>query len=158
MFGTFRRGFAAAVAVLALASAAAQAQSGVKVGTLTCNIAPGWGLILGSSRGVSCTFAGPYGYENYTGSISKFGVDIGFTRGAVMVWGVVAPTAVLAPGSLTGTYVGGTASATIGVGIGANALVGGSASSISLQPLSLEGNRGLNVAGGVGALTLAWRR
>jgi len=71
-----------------------------------------------------------------------------------MVWGVIAPTANLAPGTLAGSYAGATASATVGVGVGANALVGGSGNTITLQPLSIEGNTGLNVAGGIGAITL----
>ena len=148
---------AAAVALAASALAitgTAQAQSGVKVGNLTCNVSSGWGFVFGSSRGLNCTFAGPMGVEYYTGEISKFGVDIGYTTGGVMVWTVVAPTAQLMPGSLYGRYAGGTASATIGVGVGANALVGGSGNSIALQPLSLEGNQGLNVAAGIGEMTL----
>jgi hypothetical protein len=72
-----------------------------------------------------------------------------------MIWTVVAPTAQLSPGSLAGSYAGGTASATVGVGVGANALIGGSNNTIALQPLSIEGSTGLNVAAGIGALTLA---
>jgi hypothetical protein len=135
--------------------APAQAQPGVVIGTLTCNVASGFGFVFGSSRAINCTFAGPGGrYEHYVGDISKFGVDIGFTQGGILVWTVVAPTAALAPGALAGNYVGGTASATVGVGVGANALVGGSNSSIALQPLSIEANQGLNVAAGVAAMTL----
>ena len=135
--------------------APAQAQPGVVIGTLTCNVASGFGFVFGSSRAINCTFAGPGGrYEHYVGDISKFGVDIGFTQGGILVWTVVAPTAALAPGALAGNYVGGTASATVGVGLGANALVGGSNNSIALQPLSIEANRGLNVAGGIAAMTL----
>jgi hypothetical protein len=135
--------------------APAQAQPGVVIGTLTCNVASGFGFVFGSSRAINCTFAGPGGrYEHYVGDISKFGVDIGFTQGGILVWTVVAPTAALAPGALAGNYVGGTASATVGVGVGANALVGGSSNSIALQPLSIEANRGLNVAAGVAAMAL----
>ena len=135
--------------------APAQAQPGVVIGTLTCNVASGFGFVFGSSRAINCTFAGPGGrYEHYVGDISKFGVDIGFTQGGILVWTVVVPTAALAPGALAGNYVGGTASATVGVGVGANALVGGSSNSIALQPLSIEANRGLNVAAGVAAMTL----
>src|SRR5262249_21233857 len=127
----------------------AQAQ-GVKAGLLTCNVAGGFGFIFGSSRSVNCTFSGGGGApQNYVGAINKFGVDIGYVQGAVMVWAVLAPTTNPAPGSLAGTYAGATASATVGVGVGANVLVGGSANSISLQPLSIEGNTGLNVAGGI---------
>ena len=146
----------AATVGLALASAApAGAQSGVKVGTLTCNVSSGWGFVFGSSRALNCTFAAPGRQEHYVGNIMKFGVDLGYTQGGVMVWTVIAPTAVLAPGSLAGSYAGGTASATVGVGVGANALVGGSNNTIALQPLSLEGNTGLNVAAGIGAINLA---
>jgi hypothetical protein len=148
-------GFAALAAVGMAAASPASAQGGVKVGNLTCNVSSGWGFIFGSSRGLNCTFAGPNGLEYYTGSISKFGVDIGYTTGGIMVWTVVAPTAQLAPGSLAGNYGGATASATVVVGIGANALVGGSGNTIALQPLSIEGNAGLNVAGGIGALSLS---
>ena len=144
---------ALAAGALALAGPAA-AQGGVKVGSLTCNVASGWGFVFGSSRGLNCTFSGPLGVEYYTGAITKFGVDIGYTAGGVMIWTVIAPTAQLAPGSLSGGYAGATASATVGVGVGANALVGGSGNTISLQPLSMEGNTGLNVAGGIGAITL----
>ena len=133
----------------------AQAQPGVVVGTLTCNVASGSGFVFGSSRAINCTFAGPDGrYEHYVGNISKFGADIGYTQGGILVWTVIAPTAALGPGALAGNYVGGTASATVGVGLGANALVGGSNNSIALQPLSIEANRGLNVAAGIAAMTL----
>jgi len=147
-----------AMALLAGASALpteASAQAGVKVGNLTCNVSSGWGFVFGSTRGLNCTFAGPTGVEYYTGTINKFGVDIGYTTGGVLVWTVVSPTAQLAPGSLAGGYAGGTASATVGVGVGANALIGGNAGSIALQPVSIEGNSGLNVAAGIGAMSLA---
>ena len=41
------------------------------------------------------------------------------------------------------------------VTLGAHALIGGSGNTIALQPLSLEGNSGLNVAAGIGAINLA---
>jgi hypothetical protein len=145
---------ATAVALTPALAGPAAAQAGVQVGTLTCNSAGGWGFIFGSTRAVACTFSGPGRVEYYRGEISKFGVDIGYTAGGVLIWTVIAPTADLAPGNLAGTYAGGTASATVGVGVGANALIGGSGSQIALQPLSLEANRGLNVAAGVAALSL----
>ena len=129
--------------------------AGVKVGALTCNVASGWGFVFGSSKDIRCTYAPNKGTpEHYNGTIKKFGVDVGYTSGGVMVWGVVAPTSSLKPGSLTGEYVGATASATAGVGVGANALVGGFDKSVALQPLSVVGNTGLNVAAGIGALDL----
>ncbi|HEY0302613.1 MAG TPA: DUF992 domain-containing protein, partial [Rhizomicrobium sp.] len=89
------------------------------------------------------------------GTISKFGVDIGYTDGGVLVWGVFAPSSDVRAGSLEGDYAGATASATIGVGLGANVLIGGLDKSIALQPLSVEGNKGLNVAAGIGAISLS---
>jgi hypothetical protein len=154
---------AVAIAVLGLAAgtlaneAPAQAQ-GVRAGVLTCNVASGFGFIFGSSKSVNCTFSPPGGPpQHYVGSIDKFGVDIGYTSGGVLVWTVLAPTTSPAPGALAGAYGGATASATAGVGVGANVLVGGSGSTISLQPLSIEGNTGLNVAAGVAALTLTFQ-
>jgi hypothetical protein len=135
----------------------AQAQ-GVRAGVLTCNVSSGFGFIFGSSRSVNCTLSGGGGPpQHYVGAVNKFGVDIGYVQGAVMVWAVLAPTTNPAPGSLAGTYVGATGSATVGVGVGANVLVGGSANSISLQPVSIEGNTGLNVAGGIAELSLTYQ-
>jgi len=147
---------AALGAGLALAGTA-EAQSGVNVGTLTCNVSSGYGFIFGSSRALNCTFSAPGGrVEHYVGNISKFGVDIGYTQGGILVWTVVAPAASLAPGSLAGNYGGGTASATVGLGVGANALVGGSGNTIALQPLSIETNSGLNVAAGIAEMSLTF--
>jgi hypothetical protein len=134
-----------------------QAQ-GVQVGLLTCNVASGFGFIFGSSRAVNCTFSpggGPP--QHYAGAINKFGVDIGYLQGGVIVWTVVAPTANVVPGSLAGTFAGATGSATIGVGLGANVLVGGSSNSIALQPVSIEGTTGLNVAAGIAEMTLTFQ-
>jgi hypothetical protein len=135
------------------------AQGTAQIGTLTCNVAGGWGFVFGSSKAIRCTFARAGGPpEHYTGSINKFGVDIGYTQGGVLVWGVLAPTASLAPGALAGHYGGAQGSAAVGVGAGANVLVGGSQRTISLQPLSVEGNTGLNVAAGIGEMTLRYQR
>jgi Protein of unknown function (DUF992) len=136
----------------------AYAQGGVRIGTLSCSVASGWGFVFGSSKGLHCTFApAPGRAEHYAGTINKFGVDIGYTQGGVLVWAVFAPTANLAAGALNGNYVGATGSATVGVGAGANVLVGGSNSTISLQPVSVEGNTGLNVAAGIGSISLRYQ-
>ena len=151
--------FVAALGGMLTLAGPALAQSGVVVGTLSCNVASGFGFVFGSSRAITCAFTGPGGrYERYVGNISRFGVDIGFTRGGILVWTVFAPAATLAPGALAGSYGGATASATVGVGLGANALIGGSGNSIALQPLSIEASRGLNVAAGIAAMTLRQAR
>jgi hypothetical protein len=153
---SFRLMLGAAVAVtgLALVSTANAAPAGVRVGDLTCNVASGWGFVFGSSKDLHCTYRGNGHREHYTGSISKFGVDIGYTEGGVLVWGVFAPSSDVRKGALAGSYVGGSAQATVGIGAGANALIGGFNKSITLQPLSLEGSKGLNVAAGIGSISL----
>jgi hypothetical protein len=145
---------AASIGLATALAGPAAAQGGLQVGTLTCNASGSWGFIFGSTRDIACTFAAPGRVEYYRGQIAKFGVDIGYTQGGVLIWTVVAPTAQLRPGDLAGTYGGAQASATIGFGVGANALIGGSGNTVALQPLSIETNRGLNVAAGVAALTL----
>ncbi len=144
----------AAAAMAVLASSANAAPHGVRVGELTCNVASGWGFVFGSSKDLHCTYRGNGRFEHYTGSISKFGVDVGYTEGGVLVWGVFAPTSDMRKGALSGDYVGASAQATVGVGAGANALVGGFDKSIALQPLSVEGSKGLNVAAGIGSISL----
>jgi hypothetical protein len=132
--------------------------SGANVGSLTCNVSGGIGFVFGSSKTLSCLFNRTDGIaERYSGEIKKYGIDIGFTKEAQMVWLVFAPGS-LAPGTLSGGYAGATASGTVGVGVGANVLVGGNNRQISLQPLSVEGSVGLNVAAGIGAVELRYVR
>ncbi|HEY2445507.1 MAG TPA: DUF992 domain-containing protein [Rhizomicrobium sp.] len=148
---------AAAAMIVAAASIAPANADGVKVGTLSCQVSSGWGFIFGSSKDLRCEFSPARGWgERYVGRVSKFGVDIGYTSGGVLVWGVFAPTTGVPRGALTGDYVGATASATAGIGVGANALIGGFHRSITLQPLSVEGNSGLNVAAGIGSINLRY--
>jgi hypothetical protein len=147
-------GFGVAAA-LALAAPSYAGSGGVKIGTLSCHVNGGWGLVLGSSRDLACTFSGAGDkVEHYRGSISKFGVDIGYKHAGVMVWTVFAPAADVGPGALAGHYGGATAGAAVGVGVGANALLGGFNNSFALQPLSIEGSTGLNVAAGVAGMSL----
>jgi hypothetical protein len=150
-------GVAAAGALALVMAAPAQAQSGVRTGVLTCNEASGWGLVFGSTHDIHCVLEKDgHVVARYKGSIDKFGVDIGYQSGGVLVWAVFAPTNGPPPGSLNGHYAGLTAGATVGVGASANLLVGGLDRSISLQPLSVEGNNGLNVAAGIGAMSLEY--
>ena len=93
----------------------ADAASGVNVGSLNCNVAGGVGFIFGSSKEIACVFTKPDGTaERYHGDIDKYGVDIGFTKEAHMVWLVFAPGQI-SKGAIAGQYVGATASATAGV-------------------------------------------
>jgi hypothetical protein len=144
----------AVAAVAAVASTEAQAQARVEVGVLTCTVRGGTGFIIGSTKDLRCRFNKPGRDEFYHGTISKFGLDIGVTKQSAIAWAVFAPTANLRPGSLNGNYGGVSAEATVGLGVGANALIGGSSKNIILQPLSVQAQQGLNIAAGVAALQL----
>lgn len=144
---------AGVVAVAALSSAHAE---GVKVGTLTCVVEGGVGFIIGSSKQMTCTFNGPGGREHYRGTVDRFGVDIGVTGKAEVAWAVFAPTTGIKRGALAGTYGGAGAEATAGVGVGANVLIGGNQNTIQLQPVSVQAQTGLNVAGGIATMKLAY--
>ena len=150
-----------ALAVLAVAAAVAlpipaSAQANrTKVGTLSCDISGGIGLIITSKKDLTCMFtpSQPGPREVYVGSITKFGLDLGATAGGEMVWAVYAPST-RKFGALAGNYGGATAEATVGAGLGANVLVGGSDRTVALQPVSVQGQAGLNVAAGVADLRL----
>lgn len=141
---------------LALATSLTAAEARSRVGTLDCTIEPGVGLIIGSSKGIACRFTSASGrvVERYTGRVDKIGLDIGVTSAARMVWAVVAETRNVPRGALAGTYVGASADASVGVGAGARLLVGGTGNAFSLQPLSIQGQAGVNLAVGVNSFTL----
>jgi hypothetical protein len=151
------KGFSAALmaaAALALTQPASAQQSRVQVGQLSCSVSSGVGMIVGSQRNVSCNFKPDNGPpEAYTGTMTKIGLDVGFTTGSAIIWTVFAGTNRYV-GMLSGTYTGAQAEATVGAGVGANALIGGSNRSVALQPLSVQGQTGLNVAAGIGSLEL----
>lgn len=143
---------AGGVAALLLV-ATSGASAAVKTGTLTCNVNPGVGLLIMSTKGIECGFRSINGHrERYIGKIQNFGLDIGATTSGTIVWDVFSESN--RPASLSGNYAGVDAQATVGAGVGANVLVGGSNRSISLQPVSVTGQTGLNLAGGVGDLSL----
>ncbi len=132
-------------------------RGGVRIGYLDCAIGGGVGYVVGSAKEVDCVFTSTIGSEpldRYTGAIRKLGVDIGFTTKGRLIWAVMAPTAGYHHGSLGGLYQGATAEATIGAGIGANILVGGTSGSIHLQTVSVTGQLGLNLAATGTSVTL----
>jgi hypothetical protein len=156
-----RRSAGISLAATLLASAAllpanvSADEAGVKVGVLRCDVGSGVGFIFGSSKDVECLYSpgGDKATEKYVGEIKKYGVDIGYSKSGVMVWAVLAPSADVKAGALAGSYAGATAEAAAGAGAGANVLLGGG-NSISLQPLSISGVEGVNVAAGLGVLDL----
>jgi hypothetical protein len=132
-------------------------RNGVKIGYLTCDIGGGVGYVLGSAKEIDCVFHSSSSgalSDHYSGAVRKFGVDLGFTTRSRLVWAVFAPTAGYHRGSLSGLYQGATAEATIGAGVGANILFGGTSGSIHLQTVSVTGQLGLNIAATGTSMTL----
>ncbi len=159
---------AAVVAALAFSPAFAQNEQkeqkikpieevgGKRLGDLNCIVDGGWGLLVGSSKDASCEYVKADGTtETYTGKLNKIGIDIGKTEDAYMTWAVFTRDDV-DPGAnaLLGQYSGVSGELTLGIGLGANALIGGNGQSIGLQPLALQNNTGLNLAVGLASLNL----
>jgi hypothetical protein len=148
-------GLAAASLVVSVASSGAQQQRMVRVGVLECRGGASVGFIVGSVTNLGCVLrADGLPEDRYVATIRKVGLDIGITQETALAWGVFAPVDRLGPGDLSGTYAGAQGSASVGVGLGGNVLVGGSNNSIALQPLSVQGQVGLNVAAGLESLEL----
>jgi hypothetical protein len=149
---TYLPALALAFAALLTPAVVGPAEAAVRTGTLTCDIGGGIGVILGSSKPVACRYRSADGYtELYNGTVRKIGVDVGFTWAGRIVWAVFEPGN---HGSLAGKYAGVSAEATVGAGIGANVLLGGGNGGITLQPISVQGQTGLNAAAGIGTLTI----
>ena len=151
-----RFAFLAAAIGLSAATPAAAQQLATQVGTLACDVSAGVGMILEQKQSMRCIFTPSNGAppEPYLGRIDQFGLALGAVQQGQLVWGVLAPASGVPRGALSGTYAGLGAQATAGVGLGANVLVGGTGRAFSLQPLSVEGQTGLNIAGGVTTVTL----
>jgi hypothetical protein len=153
-----RRAMLVTIAALAavVSPASAQAPGGVMVGSLNCLLSPTIGLFVGSVQTISCRFVpnGPYPQQAYVGSIGTLGLDIGVVAGGVLGWAVYNQTASPFISTLAGTYVGPSGDIGVGVGVGANILFGGSGQSVSLQPISVEGEVAVNLELGVSSLTL----
>ena len=141
--------------LLAMVADAPPAAAMVRAGVLECTVAPGIGLIIASSKRLSCRYSPERGRPQlYAGRISKFGLDIGVTGRTVIVWAVLSSQIGFPYGALAGSYGGVSAEASVGLGVGANALIGGTGRSFVLQPFSVQAQTGVNIAAGVTALTL----
>ena len=147
-----------AVTLLVASVAAASAQQPmprVQVGILECRGGASIGFVVGSVTNLGCVLRVDGAPEDrYIATIRKVGLDLGITQELALAWGVYAPVARLGPGDLAGDYAGAQGSATLGVGVGGNALIGGSDNTIALQPLSVQGQVGINIAAGLASLEL----
>lgn len=147
----FPRLLAVAAVTLVASFASASAQEQVQAGVLECQGGQNVGYVVGSTTELECVFRSNSGAppEPYIARIQRYGLDIGVTAQTGLAWAVNAPSHRLGHGALAGHFGGVGANATVGVGVGANLLVGGSDNSISLQPLSLQGQTGLSAVAGV---------
>lgn len=146
-----------AVAATLAAPASAQApQSWTQVGMLSCRLNPSIGFVIFGHQSMECRFTQnpPFPPQAYEGALNTVGLDLGISAGGVLGWAVLAPTVGTPAGALAGEYVGASGDIGLGIGVGANVLIGGSGRSIALQPVSLEGSVAINVAVGVSALKL----
>lgn len=152
-------GMAAIAAFMALAAPAAAQDSRLVAGTLTCRGQGSVGFILGSSEELSCTYrtAGGSLQHDYAGRIRKLGLDLGVKGPSVLIWTVLGSSRDMAGEALTGNYAGVSAEASVAVGVGANALVGGSNNSVVLQPLSVQAQQGVNLAIGIAEISLDYQ-
>ena len=149
----------AALVLFAALGAPADAQSPpawTQAGMLRCVVNPSIGFIIAGHQSMECTFTqnAPIPPQAYAGALNMIGLNIGITAGGVFGWAVLAPTVGIPAGALAGEYVGASGDIGLGLGAGANVLVGGSARTFALQPVSLEGSIAVDVALGVSALKL----
>ena len=152
----FRSLFLGSALLTAACALPASAQEFVKTGALSCDVSAGIGLILVQKQTLRCEFSSTKGgpADVYTGRIDEYGVALGEVAQGHLIWAVFAPASGVPHGALAGTYAGVGAEATAGVGLGANVLVGGTGRAFSLQPVSVEGQVGVNLAAGVTTVTL----
>lgn len=145
--------FGAVASVLALVTPAAA--DNLQVGVLKCDVSKGTSFFVEQKQSMRCSFKHTDGtVENYGGRIKEYGLSLGNPGPAHLVWGVFAPSKNMKAGALAGGYGGVTAGASLGVGMGANVLIGGFKKSFTLQPISMDGEQGVNLALGVANVVL----
>lgn len=147
----------AAMVIAASTVPVADARVSAHLGVLSCDVSSGIGHILREKQSLRCVYRANASSRGdiYEGTMQEWGIELGATEAGQLVWGVVSATTSGEPsGALAGEYLGVSADASLGVGMGANVLVGGNHRSFSLQPISVEGQTGVNIAGGVTRMTL----
>jgi Protein of unknown function (DUF992) len=141
---------------LAAVPGTGMAQS-AKLGTLVCHISGGVGMILMENQALDCVFTDHSGaVSHYIGRLTNVGLNIGITGSGQLVWGVLAATNNVGPGALAGDYAGVQGAVGVGAGVGGAVLVGGSNKTISLQPISVSAETGLNLSAGIGNISLQY--
>jgi hypothetical protein len=147
--------FGIATVALVASFASANAQQGVRVGVLECTGGQNVSFVVGSNATLDCVFQSEGGRaERYVATIKRFGLDLGFTQNTTVQWTAFAPYSRVPRGALAGTYGGVGSNASVGIGFGGNFLLGGNANQFALQPVSVQGQTGFNVAAGIVNLEL----
>ncbi|MET0907531.1 MAG: DUF992 domain-containing protein [Bradyrhizobiaceae bacterium] len=148
-------GLSAVALAASVVTANAQQPGRVQVGVLECRGGQNVGYVLGSNAQLNCVFQSAGGRaEGYVASLRRFGLDLGFTENTTVQWAIYAPTTRVPRGGLAGSYSGVGTNASVGVGFGGNFIVGGPNNSYGLQPISVQGQTGFNVASGIVQLDL----
>jgi hypothetical protein len=143
------------IGLLIFASLPSAAQARFEAGLLTCEVEAGVALIMSSPRDLHCVFHKSDGLnEAYGGTLQSVGAEIGVSGRGVIAWTVIAETRELPPGVLAGEFGGVEAGGAAVVGGRGQVLVGGSRRTITLQPVSVEAEIGLNLAIGVTSMEL----
>jgi hypothetical protein len=145
-------------ALLSVPAVAQAPQPWAQVGALSCKVSPNIGFGIVGHQSLECLFTpnAPDPQQAYDGAINTAGLNVGISAGGVLGWAVFAPTTGVPAGALAGDYVGVSGNIAIGVGGGANVMLGGSGRTFALQPVSFQGSVALNVVLGVSSLTLRW--
>jgi hypothetical protein len=144
-----------AAAALVAPLAAANALPPVRAGILQCQGGQNVGFVVGSVTSLECVFQSEGRRpEPYIATVRRYGVDLGFTQQTRFTWAVNAPSHRVGRGDLAGNYGGVGANASVGIGGGGNFLVGGPQNSYALQPISVQGQTGLNVTAGIADVEL----
>ena len=145
-----------ACATLHLFAGTVSAAQSINLGMLVCDMSKGIGFVLIEKQKLTCEFRPVNGpVEQYTGKITDFGIELGEIKEGHLIWGVFAAALLdMQPGALAGDYLGVDANAALGFGVGANALVGGTGKGFILQPASVEGEVGVNIAAGIRTVSL----
>jgi hypothetical protein len=136
-----------AAAALVGSIASAHALPPVRAGVLECRGGQNVGFVVGSVASLDCVYRSEGGRpEAYVATVHRFGLDLGITEQSRFTWAVNAPTSRFGRGELAGTYGGVSANASVGVG--------GPSNAYALQPISVQGQTGFNVAAGAADLEL----
>ena len=160
----------AAAAILVVATGACQqmqqsttqqlnkenANSRIYIGSLSCNVGGSTGYVLASRKSLDCVFLNKEGTQSaqYTGTINKVGIDIGYTRAVHTIWRVYSIGSVRGPNDLSGTYVGEQGTVAAGSQAGGNWIYGGPNAEIGMLASGVVQDAGYTLATGIAEMTI----